>query len=121
MPGLVWSVIEFAVLALRCGLVIVIIGLARGTGEQIPGLPIDWLPDVLTAAEHSLTNWPIVLWQLLVVGLVVFVVNMTVTNAAVPWVAARIGEKNAQAVAFAFKNIVIIPLFIVYLYGVFIR
>lgn len=51
LPGLLWTLIEFVTLVFRFGLFVVIVGLARETGDRIPGFPVDWLPDVLSTIE----------------------------------------------------------------------
>lgn len=121
LPGLVWPITELMTLGFRFGLIVIIVGLARGTGDQIPGLPVDWLPDVWSLIERSFEHWPVLLWQLLVVGGVVVFLNMGLTYVATPWLAAHVGQEEARAVAFAVTNLVVIPITIIYLYGIFVR
>ena len=121
LPGLAWTAIELVVAAFRLGLAVVVVGLARETGETIPGLPVDWLPDVTDGIGRSFGHWRVVAGQLLILGFVFLAVNAAITHVAVPWLAPSLGNEGARAAAFAFENLVSIPLFVVYLYAVFVR
>lgn len=121
LPELAWTAIELVVAAFRIGLAVVVVGLARGTGDTIPGVPVDWLPDVMQTMERSFQHWRTVVGQLAVLGMVFLAANAAVTYVAVPWLASSLGDEGARATAFAFENLVAIPLFVVYLYAVFVR
>ena len=121
LPGLGWTAVELVAAVFRLGLAVVVVGLARGTGETIPGFPVDWLPDVKDGIGRSFGHWQVVVGQLLILALVFLVVNAGITHAAVPWLASFLGDEGARAAAFAFENLVGVPLFVTYLYAVFVR